>query len=233
MTGTGDQDERARRRAENRWPASSAILVAVALNIVGHGDATSAVRLIAAGLTCALLVPLFIVNPRRLDTETRWSRGTSIALAVVLATANQVNVVAVVIALVDGSSDGPLLLLTALQVWVTNVVAYALLFWELDRGGPVARGTLPRSEFPPADFAFPQDTYGDTAAEVAITSSERANWRPGFVDYLYLSITNTMAFSPTDTMPLSARAKLLMVAESFTGFVLLALVISRAVNILN
>jgi len=226
-------DSRARRRAESRWPASAAILVAVALNLVGHDPGTAAVRIGAAVLTLALLIPLFVVNPRRLDTETRWSRGVSITLAVVLAAANQVNVVRVVVDLVDGSADGPLLLLTALQVWVTNVVAYALIYWELDRGGPVARGTLERTELPPADFAFPQDAFGDAAPEVAATSSERSDWRPGFVDYLYLSTTNTMAFSPTDTMPLSSRAKLLMALEGVTGFVLLALVISRAVNILN
>lgn len=233
MSGSSDREARSRRRAESRWPASAAILVAVALNVVGHTDGTSVVRLVAAAITLALLVPLFVVNPRRLDSETRWSRGVSIALAVILTVANQINVVAVVIALVDGSADGPLLLLTALQVWVTNVVAYALLFWELDRGGPVARGTLPRDQLAAADFAFPQDTYRDTAAEVAVTSSERADWRPGFVDYLYVSTTNTMAFSPTDTMPLSSRVKLLMAVEGFTGFVLLALVISRAVNILS
>ncbi|MDY0912479.1 hypothetical protein [Rathayibacter festucae] len=226
-------DTRARRRAESRWPASAAILVAVALNLVGHDPGTSVVRIAAAVLTLALLIPLFVVNPRRFDTETRWSRGVSIALAVVLAAANQINVVRVVIDLVDGSADGPLLLLTALQVWVTNVVAYALIYWELDRGGPVSRGTLERSQLPPADFAFPQDTYRDTVAEVAVGSSEKADWRPGFVDYLYVSTTNTMAFSPTDTMPLSSRVKLLMALEGFTGFVLLALVISRAVNILN
>lgn len=226
-------DNSAWRRAESRWPASAAILLAVALNVAGHDDDTSAVRLVAAGLTLALLVPLFLVNPHRLDSETRWSRGVSIALAIVLAAANQVNVVAVVISLIDGATDGPPLLLTALQVWVTNVVAYALLFWELDRGGPVARGTLLRAELPPADFAFPQDTYRDATSEVAVTSSERADWRPGFIDYLAVSTTNTMAFSPTDTMPLSSRMKLLMIAQAFTGFILLALVISRAVNILS
>lgn len=230
---TQSDDPRARRRAESRWPASAAILVAVALNLVGHDASTSVVRLVAAGITLALLIPLFVVNPRRLDTETRWSRGVSIALAVVLAVANQVNVVWVVVALVDGSTDGPLLLLTALQVWVTNVVAYALLFWEIDRGGPVARGTLDRSDLPAADFAFPQDSLGDAVTEVSRTSSEHADWRAGFVDYLYISATNTMAFSPTDTMPLSSRAKLLMAIEGVTGFVLLALVIARAVNILN
>jgi hypothetical protein len=229
----GRDEARARRRAESRWPASAAILAAVVLNVAGPGDGTSVVRLVAAGLTLALLVPLFIVNPHRLTTETRWSRGISISLAVVLAAANQVNVVAVIVDLVDGSADGPLLLLTALQVWVTNVVAYALLFWELDRGGPVARGTLPRGDLPAADFAFPQDSFGDAAPEVAVSSSAKADWRPGFVDYLYVSTTNTMAFSPTDTMPLSSRVKLLMAVEGATGFVLLALVISRAVNILN
>jgi uncharacterized membrane protein len=67
--------------------------------------------------------------------------------------------------------------------------------------------------------------------EVRLESSERADWRPGYIDYLYMSVTNMMAFSPTDVMPLTTRAKLLMMLQSMTGFVLLALVIARAVNI--
>ncbi|NQX13571.1 hypothetical protein HQQ80_18235 [Microbacteriaceae bacterium VKM Ac-2855] len=206
--------------------------IAVALNLIGQSPETAPFRYVAVGISLLLLVPLSVVNPVRLNRETRWSRGLSISLALVLTVANQVNVIDAVRLLVDGGSDAPAVLLTALQVWVTNVVAYGLLFWEIDRGGPVARGTLPRRQLQKADFAFPQDDFGDAIREVAEASSQKGDWRPSYVDYLYLSMTNMMAFSPTDTMPVSSRAKLLMALEAFTGFILLALVISRAVNIL-
>jgi uncharacterized membrane protein len=77
-----------------------------------------------------------------------------------------------------------------------------------------------------------QDDDADAVTEVKNQSSELADWRPGFIDYLYLSLTNMTAFSPTDTMPLSARAKILMGVQSVCGFILLALVIARSVNIL-
>lgn len=220
------------RRSEHRWPVLIAIVVAIALNLIGQSADTAPFRYVAVGVCLLLLIPLLVVNPVRLDQETKWSRGASIALAVVLTTANQVNVGDVVRILVAGDSDAPAVLLTALQVWVTNVVAYGLLFWEMDRGGPIARGTLARAELPSADFAFPQDGFGDASPEVAQGSSQKGDWRPAYIDYLYVSMTNMMAFSPTDTMPITSRAKLLMAVEALTGFILLALVISRAVNIL-
>ncbi|NQX27776.1 hypothetical protein HQQ81_10535 [Microbacteriaceae bacterium VKM Ac-2854] len=220
------------RRSEQRWPVLIAIFVAIALNLFGQSVDTAPFRYVAVGMSILLLIPLFVVNPVRLNRETRWSRMLSIALAILLTVANQINVVDVVRLLIGGGSDAPSILLTALQVWVTNVVAYGLLFWEMDRGGPVARGTLPRKQLQKADFAFPQDDFGDASREVAESSSQKGDWRPSYIDYLYLSMTNMMAFSPTDTMPLTSRAKLLMSLEAFTGFILLALVISRAVNIL-
>lgn len=232
MASSPTGQDQQQRRSEHRWPVLIAVFVAIGLNLFGQSIDTAPFRYVAVGMSILLLIPLFVVNPVRLNRETRWSRILSIALAILLTVANQINVVDVVRMLIGGGTDAPSILLTALQVWVTNVVAYGLLFWEMDRGGPVARGTQPRAQLQKADFAFPQDDFGDATREVAEGSAQKGDWRPAYIDYLYLSMTNMMAFSPTDTMPLSSRAKLLMSLEAFTGFVLLALVISRAVNIL-
>ncbi len=116
---------------------------------------------------------------------------------------------------------------------MTNVIAFALVYWGLDRGGPVARVTVERKKLARADFRFPQDEDADAITEVAAGSSAEMDWVPNFIDYLYFSMTNAMAFSPTDTMPLTHRAKALMGLESFAGFVLLALVIARAVSLIG
>ncbi|AJW78952.1 hypothetical protein [Clavibacter michiganensis] len=219
--------------AEPRWPAAVGLLVAVALYGIAPTAVPSGVRVAVVAIAGALLVPLVALNPRRFVRETPWSRGLGLALGGLLVVANQVSLVVLVIALVDASEAGPELLLTALQVWGTNVLAFALVFWELDRGGPVARRTHARASLAPADFRFPQDEDADAVSEVARRSSEHADWVPGFVDYAYFSLTNSMAYSPTDVMPLSHRAKALMALEAFAGFVILALVIARAVNILS
>ena len=122
------------------------------------------------------------------------------------------------------------LLFAGLQVWLTSVIGFALVYWELDRGGPVSRSTRARSALPPADWRFSQDENDDTVTEVAASSSTRSGWVPLFVDYLYVSLTNSSAFSPTDTMPLSSRAKLLMGAEATAALLISLLVIARAIG---
>ena len=181
-----------------------------------------------------LLVPLFAVNPVCLHKQTAWSRALSVGQTLLLLLANQVALVQLVFELVNAEKDdGPTLLLAAVQVWVTNVIVYALLYWEIDRGGPVSRTQVARKELPRADFRFPQDEDHDAIDEVSARSSAKTNWTASFIDYLYFSASNSMAFSPTDAMPLSRRAKILMLAESFAGFVILALVIARAVSLLG
>lgn len=206
-------------RPEARWPATIAIAIAVTVYVLLPASPEIIPRWIVPALAAAMLIPLLILNPHRFTQETRWSRFLSLGLALLLTLANQVEVVLTVMRLVQGTTDAPLVLLSALQVWLTDVVAFGLIYWELDRDGPFAR-RMGDGEVPP-DFRFPQEDSGPT------------EWRPGFVDYLYFSLSNMMAFSPTDAMPLTARAKGLMALQAFTGFVLLALVISRAVNILN
>lgn len=221
-------------RAEHRWPAAIALIVALTLYASLPSSFFPVLRYVVVAIGIVLLIPLFAVNPVRLHKQTRWSRGLSIGQTLLLLVANQVALVQLVVQLVTAAKDdGPTLLLAAVQVWVTNVIVFALLYWEVDRGGPVSRTHTSRKQLPPADFRFPQDEDYDAIDEVAARSSATTNWTASFVDYLYFSASNSMAFSPTDTMPLSPRAKILMLLESFAGFVILALVIARAVSLLG
>jgi uncharacterized membrane protein len=121
----------------------------------------------------------------------------------------------------SGTLGGEELLLTGFAIWATNLVVFALLYWELDAGGPVDRLRARNRRAP--DFQFPQDENPQAAAD----------WHPQVWDYLYLSLTNSIAFSPTDTMPLSLRAKAAMGLESFISAVTILLVAARAVNVLG
>jgi uncharacterized membrane protein len=229
-----DPDRRSRDVApEHRWPAVGATLVALALYAVLPSAVPDPMRYTVVGICLAMLIPLVIINPHRLQRETRWSRRLEIGLSLLILIANQVAIVTVVVLLLHKSAHGSTLLLASLQVWITNVIAYALIYWGMDRGGPVSRVSVARKKLPHADFRFPQDEDHDAVVEVASRSSVKMDWVPNFFDYCYFSLTNSMAFSATDTMPLSHRAKLLMAVEAFTGFVLLALVIARAVSLIG
>jgi len=218
------------RRAEARWPAFASLIVMLVLYALTPAEFVP--RLVLIGVAVLMFIPLLVLNPHRLTRETSWSRWLSISFALVLVAGNLTDMGSLIFDLVSGSTLGYRILLTALQVWVANIVAFAIVYWEMDRGGPVSRGTQPRDELGRPDFKFVQDDDADSVTEVRNQSSELADWRPGFIDYLYLSLTNMTAFSPTDTMPLSSRAKMLMGLQSLCGFILLALVIARSVNIL-
>ncbi len=224
-------DLRTDRRGEVRLPAVLAVLVAIALQSLLPSRLVLGPRLAVPALELALLIPLVLVNPIRMTRQAPWSRAIALGLSLLIVVANAVVLVSLVQALVDGKAkDGTELLLAALQVWLTNVIAYGLVFWELDRGGPVARVHEARKDFPHADFRFPQDEDHDAIIEVAAGSSDKHDWVPTLVDYIYVSLTNSSAFSPTDTMPLSSRVKILMAVESSSALVLSLLVVSRAVS---
>jgi hypothetical protein len=230
MIGTPRQG----RDYEHRFPAAVAIVVGVALYAVLPSDLTIGSRFVIPALELALLVPVLAFNPRRLERQTKLSRALSLALVGVIGIANLVSLVLLVRALVRGAAnDSHKLLLAALQVWITNIIVFGLAYWELDRGGPVQRAALSRAKMPPADFRFSQDEDADAVAEVAASSSDRVDWVPVFVDYLYVSVTNSSAFSPTDTMPLSSRAKLLMGIQASSALIVSLLVIARAVGSLK
>jgi hypothetical protein len=222
-----------RAQAEHRWPAAIGVIVIIVSYALLPPDFFGVVRYAVVALCLALLVAVIIINPHRMVRQTAWTRRLGVVLVLVIGVTNQVLLVTLVQLLVANTEDGPTVLLAALQVWLTNVIGFALLYWELDRGGPVVRTQRKRTDIPPADFRFPQDEDHDASPEVAAHSSKTSNWLPGFVDYLYFSLSDSMAFSPTDVMPLTHRAKLLMGLEAFAGFVLLALVIARGVSLLG
>jgi hypothetical protein len=215
---------------ESRWEAAPAVAFVIALQILlavvskakswQLWDFSWWVWLIPVVPEVALLVPLAWERPRHRLEQMGLRRTTAIALLAVISIANGVLLLAVIASLVRGDEkSGAQLLLKALTVWGTNVIAFGLWYWAFDRGGPVTRlGPRP----PLADFQFPQMENPQLAAP---------DWQPQLVDYLYVAFTNAIAFSPTDAMPLSRRAKLLMLTESAASAVTILLVAARAVNI--
>lgn len=171
----------------------------------------------------ALLLTLTVINPVRLTRETSAGRYLSLLLVAIVSADNGASAVLLDSKLLRGtagSQAGPLLA-AAGAIYLTNIVAFAIWYWEFDRGGPFARARAD-SRYP--DFLFAQMTQDHLA---------RPDWRPEYVDYLYVSLTNATAFSPTDTLPLTRWAKLLMALQSVIALSTTALVIARAINILK
>ena len=198
--------------------------------IAGHSTtgAFGAVRWIVPALTLLLLVPLVLTIPQeRLSwakeraTSLRLSRRiASLGVIGVISAANGASIVLLVHSLIAGEhAQARLLLRVAIHLWCMNVLVFSLWFWQLDGGGPIERRLVTRHE---PDFLFPQQTL-----------TERTTWQPNFIDYLFVSYTNATAFSPTDTMPLSQWAKLLMILQSAASLLLAIMVAARAVNILQ
>jgi uncharacterized membrane protein len=215
---------RRRTRGELRWPVSVTVVVAIVLQVL-LPDQLSLRPLpgwLMPTLEGGLLVGLFISNPVRIEHRARFVRWASLVLVFVLTGANATSAVLLIREILNGHagrSPGPLLASGA-AIWATNVIAFALWYWEFDRGGPVHRA---HGTFQYLDFLFPQMTVNELVPR---------DWEPIFVDYLYLSFTNATAFSPTDVMPLARWAKLAMLVQSAVSLALAALVIARAINIL-
>jgi hypothetical protein len=227
-------DLRRGKTGEARLPPAIALAIAIALYSLLPGSLLIGPRLLVPGLEVALLIAVIASNPRRLTHETRLSRVTSIALSLCVVLTNLVALGLLVHDLVDKKvNGGGTLLLAALQVWATNVIAFGLIYWQLDRGGPVSRTQLDRNDLPLADFRFSHDEDADNVAEVAAGSSIKSDWIPTLVDYLYVSTTNSSAFSPTDTMPLTSRAKVLMGTQATAALLTSLLIIARAVSSLS
>jgi hypothetical protein len=218
---------------ENRWPPAVAVVIAIALYALLPESLIFRPRFLIPSMEALLLAALVATNPTRLTRETRLSRWASLALIGLIIATNFTALGLLVKLLSTGHANGGSLLVAALQVWATDVIAFGILFWTLDRGGPVARATLPREQLPLADFRFSHDEDHDAVVEVAAGSSKIADWAPSFVDYLYVSTTNSSAFSPTDTMPLTSRAKILMGLEATSALLTSLLVIARAVGTLS
>ncbi|MEU9976395.1 hypothetical protein [Streptomyces sp. NPDC051014] len=225
---------RHQRRGEARLPGVAATLTAIALYLFLPQQLLVAPRFVLPALEFLLLVPLIAVNPRRLTRQTRALRVMSLTLVAVIAASNLLALGTLIHELVSAEvKDGTALLVASLQIWLTNILVFGLAYWELDRGGPVSRTQVPREKLPLADFRFSQDENHDAVQEVSDGSSRSSDWVPTLVDYLYVSVTNSTAFSPTDTMPLSSRAKVLMSVQSVAALLTSLLVIARAVSILH
>ena len=120
-----------------------------------------------------------------------------------------------------------------MQVWATNVIGFGLSTGSSTAAARCPRARRTRAELPPADWRFSQDENHDTVTEVAAGVQRRSGWIPTFVDYLYVSLTNSSAFSPTDTMPLTSRAKLLMGVQATAALLVTLIIVARAVGAIH
>ena len=206
--------------------AALALQLALAVASLANGWKLAGLRgwvwLIPAAWEVGILAALLVRLGRRPDAQAGGRRRLVLAGLAVLGAFNALALAALMVSLVARhATSGGQLLFEAASVWLTNVVAFGLLYWELDRGGPLSR-SLPSP--PRADFQFPQMENPDLAPP---------GWRPQMFDYIYVSFTNATAFSPTDSMPLSRRAKALMLVQSAISIVTILLVTARAVNVLH
>ncbi len=191
---------------ESRWPAALAVLVAIVLQLRLPENLSVGPSYVVPALALVLLVPLIITNPHRFTPQTRDLRVVSIALIAAMNAGNVTSLLLLLRRLVNGTKvDGRSLMLSAVEVWLTSVIVFALWLWEIDRGGPIARS---RCTFIDPDLLFPQMSDPSLASRP---------WTTPTFDYLYVSLTNSTAFSPTDTMPLRTRTKLLMGAQSLAS----------------
>jgi uncharacterized membrane protein len=203
------------------WTAQLAVAVAIALSLLLPDSLLIGPRLLLPAIELVLLFVLVAVVPRRATRHDRRRRAFALAVVGIVSATTIVSLARLVHYLVAGGQvRGERLIESGALLWLTLVLLFAVFYWEFDGGGPVARMHHP--DYP--DFLFPQ---------MDSTGHAPPNWRPGFVDYLYLSLTNSVAFSPTDTLPLTGTAKVAMGIQSITALMTLGLVVARAVNILG
>lgn len=209
-------------KAESRWPAFAAVVVIIAGQTwVADSLSLRPVWAFPAAAGLLLLASVAVYLPSGTEPG-RALRVLSVGLVAVLVMANAVSVVLLVRGVFVGSRLGPSgLLLAGAALWIVNVVVFALIYWELDGGGPEARAEG-RQDYP--DLVFPQQQQDQQGLAPD-------DWKPTFPDYLYVSLTGATAFSPTDAMPYTKRAKLAMGVENTLSLVLAAMVVARAINI--
>jgi hypothetical protein len=208
---------------EWRWPSAVAILAMITLQVALPDGLSAGPRWALPAAEVALIVVLMLANPGRMERGTPTLRRLGLGLIVLASLGNAWSIGRLVVDITTrhGSGGAATLLAGGGAVWLINVLTFAVWYWEFDRGGPLARalGTHP---YP--DLLFPQMSTPDVAPR---------DWEPEFVDYLYLAFTNSTAFSPTDTLPLSRWVKVVMLLQSALSLVIAALVVARAVNALQ
>jgi uncharacterized membrane protein len=227
VTAEGDpptQEEIDDRRGESRWPSTVVLLVAIAVPLLLSDRFSLGPKWIWPVLLSLLLVAYVIADPGRIDRQTSATRAVGVGLMAVLVVGAAIQAVVLTVELVGGNkalNSADELLSSGALVWLNTIIAFSFVYWQIDGGGPAAR--VHRTARYPA-LAFPEQLNPAVAPP---------DWRPLFLDYLYLSLTNSTAFSPTDVMPLRHWAKLTMGVQALISLVILGLIIARAVNILT
>jgi uncharacterized membrane protein len=211
------------RQYEPVWHLQLTMLAAIALQLALPSHYVFGSRWILIGTEVLLMIALSFTTPKERIFKSLSRRINVFLLIFAIGLTNLYALIRVADKLLSTGQvhNGRDLILAALNIYLTNVIIFALLYWEMDGGEP---GQRMSSEGHEQDFLFPQEQYQDY---------KHPRWQPTFIDYLYVSSTNAMAFSPTDTMPLSRRAKLLMLGQATISLVAIALVAARAVNILG
>jgi hypothetical protein len=209
---------------ESRWPMAVAVLAVIVLTLLLPHSLVTRPRWGVPLVEALLLVAAIIGDPGKIDRRSRTVRIVSVTLIALLVATTLWCTAQLIVELIQGGpatgAAGTLLAAGGI-VWLSNCLAFGLLYWELDSGGPAVRAHgLPAHP----DFAFPQQLNPELAPR---------DWRPRFVDYMYLGFTSATAFSPTDAMPLRAWNKIAMMTQSTISLILLGLVVARAVNVLQ
>ena len=215
-----DTDHR-RAYGEPRWPVALAVttLLAMVVGLPNHLQVFPPWAPYAVGIT--MLAPMALVAASKGDP--RWMRLESVCMVVsvtIIIVVSLITTGVVISEMLTGSVvlSGTQLITSSVNLWATNITASSLVYWHLDRGGPAMRAARTG---PPPDWRFPRDDEGDGRSR---------GWTPTYVDYLFLAFTTATAFSPTDTVPLSGRAKLLMMAQALVALVTMVVVAARAVG---
>ena len=207
------------------WPSQVAVAVAIALHLTLSDKLVIGPKWLIPAVESLLLLTLVVIAPKRASRR-RWrhQRGLLWTILGLVTLTYLVSLGLLVHYLITGGNvHGHALIGSGVVLWVTNVLLFSVIYWDLDRGGPLDRFEQDR---PWPDFQFPQ-------MENPQFTPMGKDWQPTFLDYLYMSLTNATAFSPTDTMPITQTAKLLMGTQGTAAIITLGLVVARAVNILG
>jgi hypothetical protein len=209
-------------RREALWPILIAVLAAMALTLLRPPEVRITPFWVLPTIEVALLGVFILNRPERADRRSGIFRGLAICIVGALALDALFTTVLLISVLIHGgetTNSAEELLTAGAVVWASNVIAFALLYWLLDGGGAAARANHKPDAL---DLAFPQQLSPEVATP---------NWRPRFIDYLYLGLTASTAFSPTDVMPLAPWAKVAMGVQSLISLAVIGLVVARAVNV--
>jgi len=209
-------------KGEHRLPVVTVVLLVIILQYLLPDELGLGIQHQICITEALLAAILMVISPKRINRHHLPTRILGLTLTSVMTLSNTASAVLLINLLIGGDvKDSHKLLLSGTSIWLTNIIIFSLWFWDLDRGGPGSRAEAIHQH---PDFIFPQMSDPNYAPN---------DWHPNFFDYLYTSFTNASAFSPTDVMPLTRWAKMLMMLQSLTSLLIVALVVARAVNILN